>query len=144
MNQGSIGRNSRLLIVDDNRAIHEDFRKILGKRETQGSEEFEAANALLFGEEPADASAMAIPFELDSAYQGQEGLELVKQALAEGRPYAMAFMDVRMPPGWDGVETTAKVWEVDPDLQIVICTAYSDCSWDEMLQKLGRSDRLVI
>jgi two-component system NtrC family sensor kinase len=65
MNQGNIARNSRLLIVDDNRAIHEDFRKILGKRETQTSDEFEAANAVLFGEEPADASATAMPFELD-------------------------------------------------------------------------------
>jgi two-component system NtrC family sensor kinase len=56
----------------------------------------------------------------------------------------MAFVDVRMPPGWDGVETTARIWEADPDLQVVICTAYSDCSWEEMLDKLGRSDRLVI
>ena len=56
----------------------------------------------------------------------------------------MAFVDVRMPPGWDGVETTARIWEADPDLQVVICTAYADCSWDEMLQKLGQSDRLVI
>ena len=63
-------------------------------------------------------------FELDSAYQGQEALEMVKQALAENRPYAMAFVDVRMPPGWDGIETIARIWEVDPELQIVVCTAY--------------------
>ena len=144
MNQAGTERNSRLLIVDDNRAIHEDFRKILSRSPTPATSDFETANAVLFGEEPAGESATVVPFELDSAYQGQEGLALVEKALAEGRPYAMAFMDVRMPPGWDGVETTAKVWEVDPDLQIVICTAYSDCSWDEMLRKLGQSDRLVI
>jgi PAS domain S-box-containing protein len=144
MNRTSLERNSRLLIVDDNRAIHEDFRKILARRETPALGEFEAANAVLFGDEPAGDPASAISFELDSAYQGQEGLALVKKAVAEGQPYSMAFMDVRMPPGWDGVETTAKVWEIDPDLQIVICTAYSDCSWDEMLRKLGQSDRLVI
>jgi two-component system NtrC family sensor kinase len=144
MNQNGNGRNSRVLIVDDNRAIHEDFRKILVKKHAPTSSEFDAASAVLFGEEPQDASTSATPFELDSAFQGQEGLEMVKKAVAEGRPYAMAFMDVRMPPGWDGVETTAKVWEVDPDLQVVICTAYSDCSWDEMLRKLGQSDRLVI
>ena len=63
-----------------------------------------------------------------------------------GTPYAMAtLMDVRdMPPGCDGVEATSKIWGIDPDLQVVICTAYSDCSWDEMLNTLGRSDRLVI
>ena len=56
----------------------------------------------------------------------------------------MAFVDVRMPPGWDGVETTAQIWQKYPDLQVVICTAYSDYSWEEMLKKLGYSDRLVI
>ena len=58
-------------------------------------------------------------FEIDSAYQGQEGVLLVKKALEEGRPYALAFVDVRMPPGWDGVETARKIWEIDPDIQIV-------------------------
>ena len=56
----------------------------------------------------------------------------------------MAFVDVRMPPGWDGIETTLELWKVAPDLQIVICTAYSDYSWEEMLAKIGGSDRLVI
>jgi two-component system, sensor histidine kinase and response regulator len=64
--------------------------------------------------------------------------------LQENHPYAMAFVDVRMPPGWDGVETTAKIWQKYPDLQVVICTAYSDYSWEEMLKKLGYSDRLII
>ncbi len=83
-------------------------------------------------------------FQMDSAYQGQEGYALVREAVAAGRPYAMVFMDVRMPPGWDGIETTLKIWELDPQLEIVICTAYSDYSWDEMIAKLGISDRLVI
>ena len=69
---------------------------------------------------------------------------MVKQSLAESRPFAMAFLDVRMPPGWDGVETAARLWEVCPDLQIVICTAYSDYSWDEMRARLDQPDSLVI
>ena len=69
---------------------------------------------------------------------------MVEKAVAAGRPYAMAFVDVRMPPGWDGVETTREIWKVAPDLQIVICTAHSDYSWDEMLAKIGGSDRLLI
>ena len=83
-------------------------------------------------------------FELDSAYQGQEGLAMVKKALAENRPYALAFVDVRMPPGWDGVETIARIWEVDPELQIVVCTAYADYSWEEMRAKVGQPDSLVV
>ena len=81
---------------------------------------------------------------VDSAYQGNEGLALVKCALLEGRPYAVAFLDVRMPPGWDGVETAEKIWAVDPDIQIVLCTAYSDYSWDDIVKRLHATDRLVI
>ena len=69
---------------------------------------------------------------------------MVRRALEEHLPYMMAFVDVRMPPGWDGVETTARIWEHYPDLQVVICTAYSDYSLEEMLEELGHSDRLVI
>ena len=134
--------NRRILVIDDNLSIHEDFRKILTPMPGAHNNDFDAAQAVMFGE-PQTASARA-RFELDSASQGQEGLKCVRNALAQQRPYATAFVDVRMPPGWDGVETTLKIWEVDPDLQIVICTAYSDCSWDEMLSKIGQSDRLVI
>ena len=56
----------------------------------------------------------------------------------------MAFVDVRMPPGWDGVETIARIWEVYPELQIVVCTAYSDYSWEEMRAKVGQPDNLVV
>jgi DNA-binding LytR/AlgR family response regulator len=69
--------------------------------------------------------------------QGQEGWERVQQAIEKNQPYAVAFVDIRMPPGWDGVETTQKLWEVDPCLQVVICTAYSDYSWDELMTKVG-------
>src|SRR5256886_3716400 len=131
----------RILVIDDNRAIHEDFHKILA-RETHVSTGLERAEAALFGEAAPPVELPA--FEIDSAFQGQEGLDLIEKSLRENRPYAMAFVDVRMPPGWDGVETTAKIWQRYPDLQVVICTAYSDYSWEEMLQRLGYSDRLVI
>src|SRR5437016_5996024 len=85
-----------------------------------------------------------IHFEIDSAFQGEEGLALVKRAVEAGEPYAIAFVDVRMSPGWDGIETTARIWEVDPELQIVICTAFSDYSWVEMTNKLGHSNQLLI
>ncbi len=133
--------NHRILVIDDNRAIHEDFRKILTPSKTP-TNDLDAAEASLFGDAP---SALMLPeFQIDSAYQGQEGLALIEQSLRDGHPYAMAFVDVRMPPGWDGVETTTKIWEKYPNLQVVICTAYSDYSWDEMLKKFGYSDRLVI
>ncbi len=133
-------KNLRILVVDDNRTIHSDFRKILAGESAQ--DKSGAVEAVLFGE--TDEAGPNVCFELDSAYQGQEALTKIREALAEGRPYAMAFMDVRMPPGWDGIETTAHLWEVDPELQVVICTAYSDYSWDQMSRTLGQSDKLVI
>ncbi|HEY9106442.1 MAG TPA: response regulator, partial [Roseateles sp.] len=132
--------NRRVLLVDDMPTIHADFRKILAP-ESGAASALEAAKAALFGDEVADA---AEPFELDSAYQGQEGLARVEEALAQDRPYAVAFVDMRMPPGWDGVETVERLWQADPRLQVVFCTAYSDASWEEVLQRLDTRDRLVI
>jgi PAS domain S-box-containing protein len=133
--------NNRILLVDDNPSIHQDFRKILlGSQKKKP--ELAAAESVLF-----DAPTAATPvttFDLDSAHQGKEAWEKVTQSLADSRPYALAFVDVRMPPGWDGVETIEKLWEVDPALQIVVCTAYSDYSWEKMTQRLGVNDNLVI
>lgn len=127
--------------MDDNPAIHEDFRKILSPTHGEKSD-IQDLKAALFGDAPK--AVTETEFELVSAFQGSEALELVKQAVAEHRPYAMAFLDVRMPPGWDGIETAVRLWEVCPDLQIVICTAYSDYSWDEMRAKLDKPDSVVI
>ncbi len=129
----------RILVIDDNQAIHEDMRKIL-VRGDGGSDALLEDEALLFDAVPV----IGTPFEMDSAFQGQEGLEKVEKAKAEGKPYALAFVDVRMPPGWDGVETVLHLWKADPDLQVVICTAYSDYSWNDIVRNLGYSDSLVI
>ena len=141
MSNPEIKPNYRILVIDDNVAIHEDFRKILsGAREKHS--DLKEAEAALFGEPKAELPT--INFEVDSAYQGQEGLDRVRQALADGTSYAMAFVDVRMPPGWDGIETIRHLWEANPELQVVICTAYSDFSWDEIRRLLGDSASLVI
>ncbi len=137
-------KNNRILIIDDNQAIHADIRKILCPVVTDAAVALDALEAELLGTAESPPPRPTAAFFLESAYQGRDGLALVQKAMAEQRPYALAFVDVRMPPGWDGVETTRELWKVDPDLQIVICTAYSDYSWDEMLSKIGGSDRLVI
>jgi signal transduction histidine kinase len=133
-------RNLRILVVDDNQAIHEDFRKIL---QVQPEEEsLHQARTALFGEVPLVQALER--FELEYAYQGQAALALVQMARREGRPYAVAFVDMRMPPGWDGLETVERLWEADGRLQVVICTAYSDHSWAEIAARLGTSDRFLI
>ena len=95
-------------------------------------------------DEPSDVAPLNKGFELSSAYQGQDALAMVQKSLAERKPFAMAYVDVRMPPGWDGIETVRHLWEVDKNLQVVICTAYSDYSWSEMVKVLGETDRLLI
>jgi two-component system NtrC family sensor kinase len=134
--------NRRVLVVDDNPDIHNDFRKILNLTSREAHSQLDQIESAIF-----DAPSPTPPscdFELSWAFQGKDGFNLVQEAEAAGRPFAVAFVDVRMPPGWDGVETAQRLWEICPDLQIVICTAYSDYSWDEMICKLGHSDQLVI
>ena len=131
--------NHRILVIDDNKAIHDDLRKILlGEVEAQAH--LQDDEAILFGVEAVPITR----FEIDSAYQGHEGLSKLEQALAEERPYALAFVDVRMPPGWDGIETITRLWQVYPNLQVVVCTAYSDYSWNDIHRRLGMSENLLI
>ena len=128
----------RILIVDDNESIHSDLKKILAppKQDLDLLED----EALLFGARPAPE----VEFFIDSAFQGQEGLEMLQESLAADHPYALAFVDVRMPPGWDGIETISHLWAVDAHLQVVICTAYSDYNWADIERRLGLSHNLVI
>jgi len=135
--------NRRILVIDDNAAIHQDFRKVLGTQtEHSAQAALDVLEANLFGDSVvADARPN---FEVDSAHQGQEGVAMVHQALSEGRPYSMAFVDMRMPPGWDGLKTIERLWITDPDVQVVICSAHTDYDWTEVVQRLGHSDKLLV
>ncbi|OGR21200.1 MAG: hypothetical protein A3J85_04205 [Desulfobacula sp. RIFOXYA12_FULL_46_16] len=131
----------RILVIDDNAAIHEDFRKILMKPQALDDRLLDM-EATLFGAEIQTEKRGF--FEIDSAFQGRDGLALVQKALSKGHPYALAFVDGRMPPGWDGIETIHHLWQECPDLQVVLCTAYADYSWQEICRVLGETDNLLI
>ena len=77
-------------------------------------------------------------------YQGEEGVQMAAAALRDERPYALAFVDMRMPPGWDGLKTIEHLWEADPDIQVVICSAHSDYEWSEVMARLKHSDKLLV
>lgn len=132
--------NRRILVIDDNLKIHEDFRKILAPAAVFG--ELDQLGASLFDEEPQ--ANHDVVFELRFADQGQVGLHMVEQSVAARAPYALAFVDMRMPPGWDGLTTIEQIWKVDPNIQVVICTAFSDHPWREIAARLGKTDRLLI
>lgn len=131
----------RIIIIDDNPSIHHDFIKIL---KTEVTTDLDKVRAELFGVmETEQISALPL-FELDIASQGQEGVQRIKEAFDAGRPYALAFVDIRMPPGWNGIETIKHIWDIDKNIQVVICTAYSDYSWEETIAHLGKTDNLLI
>jgi len=133
--------NRRVLVIDDNPSIHEDFRKILSKAFAADDRLDDLESTIL---ETQFQTATQNGFEIDSAFQGEEGLAKVRVAVGSSSPYAVVFVDMRMPPGWDGVETIAQLRQVDPRLQIVICTAYSDYSWEEILHQLGTRCNLMV
>lgn len=131
---------ARILVVDDNTEIHADFGRIF-----QTSSELQQLSATVsdfFGEGAAGLPAME--FTIDSALQGQAGITCVRAAVAEGQPYSVAFVDMRMPPGMSGLETIEGIWALDPDVEIVVCTAFSDHTVAEMVERLGRPDQLLI
>lgn len=131
----------RILVIDDNPAIHDDFRKVLCPPALP-SDQLRDAAASLFGRVPTAGSR--IRYEVDAVARGQDGLAKVRAAMAEGRPYVMAFVDMRMPNGWNGIETTQQIWALAPGLQIVLCTAFSDVSWEEIRAELPQTDRFLI
>ena len=133
--------NRRVLVIDDNRAIHDDFVKILGPEHGAEVALLDAERALL-GESSTPSTRQC--FEVETALQGQQGVQLAKQALEAGHPYALAFVDMRMPPGWDGLETIQKLWAIDPHVQVVICSAHSDYDWTEVVARLDHSDKLLV
>jgi len=133
--------NRRVLVVDDNRAIHDDFIKILAPEVGAELALLDAERALI-GETTAPIPRQL--FQIDTALQGQIGVEMVRSALEAGRPYALAFVDMRMPPGWDGLETIQRLWAVDPNVQVVICSAHSDYDWTDVVARLDHSDKLLV
>lgn len=141
MNNASMEQQFRILIIDDNPGIHNDFRKILGfgSHDLDGMEKDEE---LLF--EKTEKIFNPSQYIIDSAFQGEEGYRLVQESIQKAQPYAIVFVDIRMPPGWDGVQTVENIWKIDPEIQSVICTAYSDYSWKDICKKFGQTDRLLI
>jgi diguanylate cyclase (GGDEF)-like protein len=132
------------LLIDDNASIHGDFRKVLSvDADDRTHETLALLESDLFGDEERRTGARP-NFEVDSAYQGKEGVAMVRAGLERGQPYAMAFVDMRMPPGWDGLQTIEELWKIDPDVQVVICSAHTDYDWSEVVERLNHSDKLLV
>ena len=143
-------RNRRVLIIDDDEDIHRSIRRLLAQKNDYSH--LDSLEAGIFddddgggGSRPKNGNLSGeIEFQLDSAFQGLEGVEWASRAIENEQPYALAFVDIRMPPGIDGLKTIQRLWSLDPNLQIVVCSAYSDYSWDDFYEQLGNTDNLVV
>src|SRR5512133_3002536 len=133
--------NHRVLVIDPDPAAQEEIRKILGARKPR-SPEFTELKRMIF-DEPQPAGA-PIEFEVDAVPQGEEGFWKAHAAEMAGSPYGVAFVDLQIARGWDGVETISRIREEHPDLQIVICTAFSDQRLQEFAPLFERTANVVI
>lgn len=131
----------KVLVVDDNPDIHHDFETILS--EQQRCDELENMEAEIFGQ-AAPPACLPVTYQLSFASQGRQAVDLVRQSFEQNDPFQLAFVDMRMPPGIDGLETIELLWKIDPHLQIVLCTAFSDYSWEQIEQRLQRTENLLI
>lgn len=132
----------RVLVIDDSSVIHDDFRKILDDRAADG--DLADMESILFGAEQRQPIPDSPRFELDFAHQGEEGIAKVEKSLSEGNPYSVIFIDVRMPPGLDGILTLERIFALDSAVQAVLCTAYSDYGWGQLRGRFGNTDRLLV
>ena len=147
MFDGRFTASNRILIVDDNEAIHEDFKKILSAPRTKDShKDLQKIEMELFEEDEGgfvESPSEQLVYRIDSAFQGLEAVDMVDKAEQENDPYAMVLMDVRMPPGINGIEAIERIWQRHPYIEMVIVTAFSDYSWESILQTIGKTDRLM-
>lgn len=132
--------NKRILVIDDDREIWKAYGQVLAPVAQNEDSSLQQISRLLASSVKPEAPQS---FGVDFAAQGQEGFALAEAALAKGEPYGVAFIDVRMPPGWDGMETAARIRKIDPNVEIVIVTAYSDRSREEIVQAVGAIDKLL-
>ncbi len=134
--------NRRILVIDDDREIWEAYRLVLEPQKKQSGSVREEMDALLGGSSEKGQDREE-DFLMSYAAQGKEGFAQVEKSLATNNPFALAFIDIRMPPGWSGVKTASCIRQYDPNIEIVIVTAYSDRSCDEIIRKVGSPDKLL-
>lgn len=132
-----------ILIIDDEQSLHEAYGHIFAKSDNQKMKLVQSLEEDLFGENISDDVISLLPrANLVHAYQGEEGVELIRKAKENGQPFQIVFVDYRMPPGIDGKETAIRIRQIDPDVNIVIVSAYADKHIGEILSEAGPAHKL--
>ncbi|MDX9834495.1 MAG: EAL domain-containing protein [Desulfobulbus sp.] len=129
----------RILVVDDEAAIRDSYRDILSAKNAEpqpDSRSLEEMRARLFGTNPAKIEATSERFELRFSSGAEEAVAAVKESVQEDRLFSVIFLDMRMPPGPDGLWTAIRIRELDERVDIVVVTAYSDMDPAEISHKV--------
>ncbi len=130
--------NCRVLIVDDQKEIHDDFREMLRPSIIESS-----SNDLAEAFAVEENNSFLPEFELLHVGSGEEACEVIQAGKQSDRPIAVAYVDIRMPPGIDGIETIRRIREIDRSIEIVIMTAYADKSLSEIIQDMELLHKLL-
>lgn len=131
----------RILVIDDEPAVLDAYRHILANRADSSSELATLANAL-FDDPIAELSPPLAAAAVTYCRQGLDGIAEVEAAIANGRPFQVAFLDVRMPPGIDGKETARRIRAIDPNINLVVVSAYSDHDVTDISLVAGPPDKI--
>jgi signal transduction histidine kinase/chemotaxis response regulator CheB len=132
----------RILVIEDEPAVVEAYRAVLAPVGGLSGSRLDDLRSRLFGPGPGAASGGAPRFDVTCVSQGDEGVEAVRQALAQDRPFAVVFIDVRMPPGPDGLWTAREVRRLDAQVDLVIVTAFSDVDPEVIARQLPPLDKV--
>lgn len=125
----------RVLIADDDEHILSAYREAFGEGEsTQQMRTLDALSAELF--EPMEYDHDDTHFDVVACNQGDDAISLAREAADHGTPFDVIILDVRMPPGIDGVEAGSQIRELDPDVEIVFVTGYSDVPLEELQRRV--------
>ena len=136
--------NRRILLADDEPKILEELTKVLSPAQIDemAGQELKALEGRLFGQSAKTRTAKKT-YDVHCCRQGNEALEAVQKALDNQQPFAVAFLDVRMPPGPDGVWVAEQIRKIDPNVQIVMMTGYSDFDISEIAKRVPPEDKLL-
>lgn len=125
----------RVLIADDDERILECYREAFGDN---GSTDFMKALDCLEAElfDPETDIVDAPRFEVVACNQGGDAISLAQEATRAGRPFDVIILDVRMPPGIDGVEAGSRIRKFDPNVEIIFVSGFSDVARDELERRV--------
>ncbi|PCJ63370.1 MAG: hypothetical protein COA79_00760 [Planctomycetota bacterium] len=134
--------NNRILIVDDNPAIHEDISKALNLSSQKMNENFDSLEKEIFGDLNSPKTKQP-SFIINHAFSTNEAFSKIELAQRENNPYALVFMDIKMPPGMDGLKASQIILTKYPHLEIVLCTAFTEYTHHEILESIGLTDHIL-